>query len=160
MRRCAHSWAHGVRTAFGGFFNFLASRPALARLLLVEVYAAGPVALERREEALRPLDCCAPRAGTKREADIGGDGVIRWRGQLAYQQVRESGAESLPDLAPLCTYLTAGAADRRRGGLCYGHRRRGPRPAAALSRESDPRPNAKPAPRCSACEAGVRRRGT
>jgi hypothetical protein len=50
------NWAHGVRAAYEAFFDFLTSRPALARLVAVEVYAAGPAALERREEALRPLE--------------------------------------------------------------------------------------------------------
>ena len=47
MRR-APDWPAAVRAAIGGVFNFLASRPALARLVLVDAYVAGPAALKRR----------------------------------------------------------------------------------------------------------------
>jgi AcrR family transcriptional regulator len=102
------AWTHGVRAAFGEFFNFLASRPALARLLLVEVYAAGPTALERREEALRPLEVLLAerRPRSVKLAPVALEAIAGGVYQLAYRQVREAGTESLPDLAPLCTYLT------------------------------------------------------
>jgi len=102
------SWTHGVRAAFGDFFNFLASRPALARLLLIEVYAAGPAALECREETLRPLEVLLAegRAGSARLAPVAMEVIAGGVYRLAYQRVRESGPESLPGLAPLCTYLT------------------------------------------------------
>jgi AcrR family transcriptional regulator/DNA-binding transcriptional ArsR family regulator len=100
-------WPGAVRAAIGAFFNFLASRPALAHLVMFDVYAAGPEALASREAALRPLGAIL-EAGRHRvpqvpaiasEAIFGG---IYW---LANRQVREGGPESLPPLAPLCTYL-------------------------------------------------------
>jgi AcrR family transcriptional regulator len=101
-------WEQGVRAAFGDFFNFLASRPALAQLLLVEVYAAGPAALQRRAEALQPLEVLLAEGRVRQleggtlalEAIFGG--IYR----LAYNQIREAGAESLGGLAPICTYMT------------------------------------------------------
>jgi AcrR family transcriptional regulator len=101
-------WAQGVRAAWGAFFNFLASRPSLAHLVLVEVYAAGPGAIGRREEALRPLEILLAEGRLRapdvpwiaREAIPGG--VL----SLAYHQIRRTGPESLPSLAPICTYLT------------------------------------------------------
>lgn len=106
--RRSQDWAEGVRAAWGAFFNFLASRPSLAHLMLVEVYAAGPAAVGRREEALRPLEVLfvegrlrSPQVpGIAREAIPGG--VLG----LAYRQLRRSGPEGLPALAPICTYLT------------------------------------------------------
>jgi len=106
--RRSQDWAQGVRAAWGAFFNFLASRPSLAHLVLVEVYAAGPAAIGRREEALRPLEILLAEGRLRspgvpwiaREAIPGGVLV------LAYNQIRRSGAESLPSLAPICTYLT------------------------------------------------------
>jgi AcrR family transcriptional regulator/DNA-binding transcriptional ArsR family regulator len=100
-------WPSAVRAAFGALPNFLASRPALAHLVMVDAYAAGPEALERREAALGPLEAVlegarqrAPQAPSIAvEAIFGG---IYW---LANKQVRETGPESLPALAPLCTYL-------------------------------------------------------
>jgi AcrR family transcriptional regulator len=101
-------WGQAVRAAWGAFFNFLASRPSLAHLLLVEVYAAGPTAISRREEALRPLEMLFAEGRLRsptvpwiaREAIPGG--VLA----LAYQQIRREGPESLPGLAPISAYLT------------------------------------------------------
>ena len=106
--RRSQDWALGVRAAWGAFFNFLASRPSLAHLVLVEVYAAGPAAIGRREEALRPLEILLAEGRLRspevpwiaREAIPGG--VLA----LAYHQIKRSGPESLPSLAPICTYLT------------------------------------------------------
>jgi AcrR family transcriptional regulator len=100
-------WPGAVRAAFGALLNFLASRPALAHLVLVDVYAAGSEALEQREVALRPLEAILEGARQRSpqvppvalEAIFGG---VYW---LANKQVRESGPESLPALAPLCSYL-------------------------------------------------------
>lgn len=100
-------WPSAVRAAFGALLNFLASRPALAHLIMVDVYAAGAEALEQRDAALRPLVSILEGARQPSpqvsplalEAIFGG---IYW---LANRQVRESGPESLPALAPLCTYL-------------------------------------------------------
>jgi AcrR family transcriptional regulator len=101
-------WAHGIRAAFGAFFNFLASRPALARLMLVEVYAAGPQAMKRREDALAPLAALlgegharAPDV-TPLAAEAIAGGVIA----LSRKQIRDTGPEDLPQLAPISTYLT------------------------------------------------------
>jgi AcrR family transcriptional regulator len=102
------NWAQGVRAAYGAFFDFLASRPALARLALVEVYGAGPAALDRREEALRPLRVLLAegRARAPQVPRIAAETIVGGTYALAYRQVRDSGPESLPGLAPVCTYLT------------------------------------------------------
>jgi len=100
-------WPSAVRAAFGALFNFLASRPALAHLVTVDVYAAGPEALEWREAALRPLTAILDGARQRSPqvpafAPEAIFSAIYWQ---ANRQVRESGPESLPALAPLCTYL-------------------------------------------------------
>jgi AcrR family transcriptional regulator len=107
--RRAPDWPHGIRAAFGALFNFLASRPALANLTMVEVYAAGLGAMQRRMEALRPLqeliadgyELAPPTA-----ARIGGEGIIGGVYTLAYRRLREQGVEGLPSLAPICAYIT------------------------------------------------------
>jgi AcrR family transcriptional regulator len=101
-------WPQGVRAAFGALFNFLASRPSLAQLLMVEVYAAGPVAVARREEALRPLEILLAegRALNPNVPAIAKEAIPGGIFGLAYRQIRSSGTESLPSLAPICTYFT------------------------------------------------------
>ena len=102
-RRTGRRGAGGV----WGVLNFLASRPALARLVTAEVYAAGPAAVARRAEAVEALGKLigegyerspqTPRIATEMIAG----GVYT----LTYRRIRDSGPESLPGLAPLCTYI-------------------------------------------------------
>lgn len=100
-------WPSAVRAGFGALLNFLASRPALAHLITVDVYAAGPEALERREEAMRPLSAIleGARKRSPQVPPIAVEAIIGFTYSLANLQVRERGAESLPLLAPLCSYL-------------------------------------------------------
>jgi AcrR family transcriptional regulator len=105
--RRAEDWAHGVRAGVEAMFSFLASRPALARLILVEIYAAGPEAVERRVEATAPMrellaEGFERRPGTPDIAAEVISGGIYW---LAYRMVREQGPAGLPTLAPICTYI-------------------------------------------------------
>jgi AcrR family transcriptional regulator len=105
--RRASDWPEGIRAGFGALCSFLTSRPALARLLMVEVYAAGPAAVERRAETLRPLAALASE-GYRRASGtppIVAEAIAGVVFTLAYGRIRDSGPESLPSLAPLCTYI-------------------------------------------------------
>jgi AcrR family transcriptional regulator len=101
-------WTHGVRAAFGALFNFLASRPSLARLMMVEVYAAGPEALRRRDEALRPLEkvLVAGWATSVETPRIATEVILGAVYGLAYKKIQSDGPESLPSLAAACTYMS------------------------------------------------------
>ncbi|HEX4308285.1 MAG TPA: TetR/AcrR family transcriptional regulator [Solirubrobacterales bacterium] len=106
--RRAPNWAEGIRAGYGALCNFLASRPALARLIGVEVYAAGPGALKRRVEALSPLEELIAE-GYRRAPEtpkIAAEAIAGATYTLAYKRIRKSGAESLPSLAPLLTYIS------------------------------------------------------
>jgi AcrR family transcriptional regulator len=105
--RRAGDWPHGIRAAFGALFNFLASRPALANLAMVEVYAAGLEAMQRRRDALRPLEqLISDGYGLAPEVPpVGAEGLVGGIYTLAYRRLRESGADSLPALAPICAYI-------------------------------------------------------
>jgi len=101
-------WPAAVRAAYGALFNFMASRPAMAHLLLVDVFAAGPEALARRDEAMRSLTRMV-EDGRRRSPEVPPLAVEAILGavySIAYRQAREGGAASLPALAPLCAYLT------------------------------------------------------
>jgi len=106
--RRAPDWPHGVRAGFGALCNFLASRPAMAQLIAVEVYAAGSTAVERRSETLQPLEKFigegferGPGAPVLATEAIAGATFT-----LVYKRLRDSGPASLPTLAPLLTYIT------------------------------------------------------
>jgi AcrR family transcriptional regulator len=100
-------WPQGVRTALGGFFSFLASRPALARLLMVEVFAGGPAALAHREEGLRPIRMLFGEGRSLRPdlPAVAFEAIAGGIDHLAYRRIRETGPESLPALAPICSYI-------------------------------------------------------
>jgi AcrR family transcriptional regulator len=103
----APDWAEGIRAGFGALCNFLASRPALARLVTVEVYAAGPAAVQRRVETLAPLEGLVAE-GYKRAAQtpkIAAEAIAGAAYTLAYKRIRDRGPGSMPSLAPLLTYI-------------------------------------------------------
>lgn len=102
-------WPSGVRAAFGALFSFLATRPALAHLMTVGVYEAGAPAMQRRARALTPLGELIEGGAPGRRFQISSVGLEMIVGAvygLMYRQVRRGGPETLPSLAPICTYLT------------------------------------------------------
>ncbi len=106
--RRAPDWMEGIRAGFGALFNYLASRPAMARLVAVEAYAAGPAAMERRARTFRPLDGLLAK-GRERSPGTPGIASEAMAGgvyTLAYRQIRDKGPEALPYLAPICTYIS------------------------------------------------------
>jgi len=101
-------WAGGIRAAYGALLNFLATQPALANLIAVAAYTAGDAAIERREVGMRPL---AALVENNTSAWVNMPPVVyeTINGgvfHLLHRTVKESGAEALPRLAPLITYIT------------------------------------------------------
>jgi hypothetical protein len=76
--------------------------------VVIEAYAAGPAAVELREETLRPLEVVLAegRAQAPQVSSLHLEAIVGGIYGLAYRQIRRSGAESLPNLAPVCTYFT------------------------------------------------------
>lgn len=100
-------WTTGVRAALQALFSFLASRPALTRLLFLETFAAGPAGLARREEALRPLEVLFAE-GRRRVPEIGlatVDAILGGIFHLVFRRIEESEAPALQNLAPTATYF-------------------------------------------------------
>ncbi len=100
-------WPGGVRGGLEALFNYLASRPALAKLVLIEVYAAGPEAIECRAKALKPLEELFAK-GRERSPEtpaIATEMILGGVIALAYRKTREAGAAELPILVPICTYI-------------------------------------------------------
>lgn len=100
-------WPQRATAAMGAFLNLLASRPAMANLVFVEVDGAGQRALERREEALvllEPLWAEARRLWPQTSRVL----LQAVRDSILYlirKTLLEAGPAALPALAPTCTYL-------------------------------------------------------
>jgi AcrR family transcriptional regulator len=107
-------WLERTRAGIRAYLRWLAAEPALARVFLIEVAAAGPQALERRE---RLRDRYAELM-QERGADVPFEvfhAVVAAVDDVVVRHIRERGAEDLPDLEPVLLYLqTALLADRPR----------------------------------------------
>lgn len=106
--RRSPGWASGVRAMIGSALNFLASRPATANILLIEVYAGGSEALQIRAHGIRELTrVISEKARDSPQVpsiapEVFAGGIVA----LARRQLLRKGAESLPRLGPVATYIT------------------------------------------------------
>ena len=106
--RRAPDWPQSVRAGIGAMFSYLSSQPAIAGLMFVEVYAAGPEALERRMEALQPLEDLR-REGYKlfpTTPPIAAEMIAGGVRALIYRTIHNKGPERLPALGPISTYIS------------------------------------------------------
>lgn len=107
VRRAA-DWRAGVRAVYETMCAFLAAEPDFARLAVAEVYAAGPRALAQRDRVIDGLlGMLAPGYAERPDippvaAEAIGGAVFA----LLSDQLRSSGADGMPDVAPLATYMT------------------------------------------------------
>ena len=108
------SWLERTRAGISAYLRWLAAEPALARVFLIEVGAAGPRAAERRE-ALRDRY-------TEQLAELQRDAtdelpelpeppaeifqaVVAAVDDLVVRRIREAGAEELTELEPILVHL-------------------------------------------------------
>ncbi len=105
--RRAPDWPNGIRAAIGSLCAFYAAEPDLARLAVVETYAAGPAALELRDHAnaevqglLDPGLLAFPAV-----KQIVADAVFGAVWTLLYARIVNEGPQALPQIAPLATYM-------------------------------------------------------
>jgi AcrR family transcriptional regulator len=98
------SWLARTRAGIHAYLRWLAAEPALARVFLIEVAAAGPEALERRE---RLRDRYAERMRELQEANSVTDeifhAVVAAADDLVVRRLREGG--DLLELEPILLYL-------------------------------------------------------
>jgi AcrR family transcriptional regulator len=107
--RRRHNPAEGVRAAFSAFFGLLASRPNLAHTLLAAVREGGAPALARRSEVLRAIEpllaAGIPAHLRPVSVRIASEAHLNAVLGLATRRLIESGAESLPGLAAISSYM-------------------------------------------------------
>jgi AcrR family transcriptional regulator len=100
-------WTDRVREGVVTFLSLLAQQPAAARMCIVEVLAAGPKALARREAAIRGFThfIDAGRAGAPRGLPATtAVGVIGGINEVLYAEIRRGTVADLPRLAPDMVY--------------------------------------------------------
>jgi AcrR family transcriptional regulator len=119
-------WPEQVRAGLTAFFGFLASRPALAKLMLVEVLAAGQGALQLRQAALAPMESLLAQ-GRRLNPGVPAIAVEAIMGgilSLAARRVRKQGSQDLPELVQSATYLvlTPFLGDERATTVALGER--------------------------------------
>jgi AcrR family transcriptional regulator len=137
--RRSPGWATGVRAAIGSVLSFLASRPSTANLLLVEVYSGGSDALRVRTHGVRELGRVLGEEGPSdhKVPRIAPEVIAGGIAALARRQLLRKGAETLPSLAPVCTYMALfpyiGAEEACRAANGDGRARPGPVDGAAAS---------------------------
>jgi AcrR family transcriptional regulator len=104
----ARSWPVAIRSVTEAIFTYMEAEPEFARLVAIDVYAAGPRVLKRRDQAIE---------AAQRFLD---DGVAEYAPQLKpiareaiasslyamlSDRVRVHGAKNLRAMTPLATYL-------------------------------------------------------
>jgi AcrR family transcriptional regulator len=108
-REGGEDWHDRIRVGLTCYTELLASDPALARTLLVDVLGAGPRAVQLRRRVFGGfVDLWRPSPKGKRPADVAlrqvPDEFLRALvggiGELVFEHIVTHGAESLPELAP------------------------------------------------------------
>jgi AcrR family transcriptional regulator len=120
-------WVDRLRTALGVLLGTLATDPAAARICFVEVFAAGPLALERRATAYQALDplFAPPAAGSPGSTDLAAAaaplaptraivaGSVGYLTETLHREIGAGRASELPKLrAQLMQTLTLPFADQ------------------------------------------------
>jgi AcrR family transcriptional regulator len=113
-QQASDSWLDRTRAGIGAYLRWLAAEPALARVFLIEVAAAGPRAAER-SEALR--DRYARQMAELQQAARGEmpalpelpleifQAVVAAVDDLVVRRIRDAGAEDLVELEPILLHL-------------------------------------------------------
>lgn len=103
-------FAERVRDALSAFLDFFAEHPTYADVCIVEVLAAGPAAIERRNSVMRRLadlvlqtvDELLPKRG--RPPELAAETLIGGVYEVVYSRVLAGRAEELPELLPDLLY--------------------------------------------------------
>lgn len=106
--RRAPDWPHAVRGAFGSMFAFCAAEPEYTTLGAVDVYAAGKRALEQRDRVMEGMEALLV-PGFERQPDapqIAAEAIGGAIYSMIYDQIKQCGTSSIPEIAPLATYVT------------------------------------------------------
>ena len=126
--RRAGDWQEGVRALYEAMCAYFVAEPAMAQLVTVGVYGAGPQALARRDRVIDSLaEMLAPGFEENPDAPTASaEGVGAAVYALMRDQVRREGPQSLTGVVPLATYITlvGFVGSERAAAVANGERRR------------------------------------
>jgi AcrR family transcriptional regulator len=100
-------WPHRMHAVNQELFAYLASEPASAKTVLVEVLAAGPKALDHRDASLAPFGELL-REGQRLAPEVPGvfrETIVFAVYSLVVREIEAGGIRDLTRLVPMATYL-------------------------------------------------------
>jgi AcrR family transcriptional regulator len=107
-------WLERTRSGIGAYLRWLAAEPALARVFLIEVAAAGPRAAAARERLRDRYALLMRDLQEEARAEIPAlprlpvevfHALVAAVDELVVRRIREASAEGLPELEPILLYL-------------------------------------------------------
>ena len=105
--RRSPGWPDSVRAGFGATCSFLAAEPAFAHLREIEVYAAGPEAISlRNQTGTRVLTEMLSGEDRPDFDPLYFEAIEGAAYSVLHDQIRAHGPASLPEVAPLLTYVS------------------------------------------------------
>ena len=106
--RRARNWQESVRAAYEAMFSFGIEEPEYTRLGAVEMYTVGRRALQTRDSVMEGLEALlVPGYEIKPDVPpIAAEAIGGAIYALIHDQVKRKGPESMPELAPMATYMT------------------------------------------------------
>ena len=96
-------WADRVRIALAGFLEFIAEHPAAAGFCIVEVLAAGPKALARRDAGVRQFTAFIDAGRAETQTQLPGITALAIVGgihELLYSEIIHGATAQLPGRLP------------------------------------------------------------
>jgi AcrR family transcriptional regulator len=103
-------WRDRVRAGLAEFLRLLAAEPAFARMCIVEVLAAGPRALQRRDDAMRMFTVFFDAGGDELPPGITppplvSESVVGALYEIIYARIRRGETDELPSLLDDLMYV-------------------------------------------------------
>jgi AcrR family transcriptional regulator len=94
-----------VRGCLGAFLHFVASEPAFADMCIVEVMAAGPQAVARRNQAMQAFVALIQQGadeagGTRRAPALAAETIVGGIYEVVYARILQGEGARLPELLP------------------------------------------------------------
>jgi AcrR family transcriptional regulator len=123
-------WVDSLRAGLTALLNALAYDPAVARMCFVEVLAAGPKAVDVRNEAMRGFSYIYDAGRGEADLDLPsftGISMVGGLAEILYREIVAGATTELPQLAPELMYMSVLpflGADAAARELERGRRRR------------------------------------